>query len=205
MDGNYLYNRCHLIGWQLTAENDNERNLITGTRYLNVEGMIPFENMVADYIEETGNHVLYRVTPVFEGDNLVAGGVQIEALSVEDDGEGICFNVYCYNVQPAITIDYATGDSWLSGGDTSEEGNNDTDSEDYTTSYDSDEGDTDSTTVDSDAEDEVTYVLNMSTMKFHYSDCSAVSRMSESNKEYYTGNRDEVIALGYDPCGLCNP
>lgn len=111
VDGGYLYNRCHLIGYQLTAENDNERNLITGTRYMNVEGMLPFENMVADYVKETGNHVLYRVTPIFEGDNLLASGVEMEALSVEDAGEGIQFHVYCYNVQPGISIDYATGES----------------------------------------------------------------------------------------------
>lgn len=111
VDGNYLYNRCHLIGYQLTAENANEKNLITGTRYLNINGMLPFENMVADYVKETDNHVLYRVSPVFEGDNLIAAGVQMEAKSVEDDGEGILFNVFCYNVQPGIHIDYATGDS----------------------------------------------------------------------------------------------
>lgn len=111
VDGKYLYNRCHLIGYQLTAENANKNNLITGTRYLNVDGMLPFENMVADYIKETDNHVLYRVTPLFEGDNLVASGVLMEAKSVEDNGEGILFNVYCYNVQPGIVIDYATGDS----------------------------------------------------------------------------------------------
>ncbi len=115
VDGRYLYNRCHLIGYQLTGENANEKNLITGTRYLNVEGMLPFENMVADYIKETDNHVLYRVTPIFEGDNLVASGVHMEALSVEDDGEGICFNIYAYNNQPGITIDYATGENWLDG------------------------------------------------------------------------------------------
>ena len=113
VDGKYLYNRCHLIGYQLTAENANEENLITGTRYMNVEGMLPFENMVADYIKETDNHVLYRVTPVFEGDNLLASGVQMEALSVEDSGEGISFNVYIYNVQPGINIDYMTGESSL--------------------------------------------------------------------------------------------
>lgn len=111
ISGGYLWNRCHLIGWQLSAENANEKNLITGTRYMNTEGMLPFENMVADYIQETGNHVAYRVTPVFEENNLVCSGVQMEAYSVEDDGEGICFNVYCYNVQPGITIDYATGKS----------------------------------------------------------------------------------------------
>lgn len=113
VDGKYLYNRCHLIGYQLTGENANEKNLITGTRSMNVDGMLPFENMVADYVKETGNHVLYRVTPVFEGDNLVASGVQMEALSVEDKGEGVCFNVYTYNNQPGITINYATGESWL--------------------------------------------------------------------------------------------
>ena len=111
VDGKYLYNRCHLIGYQLTGENANEQNLITGTRYLNVEGMLPFENMVADYIKETGNHVIYRVQPIFLGDDLVASGVQIEAYSVEDSGAGICFNVYAYNAQPGITIDYATGES----------------------------------------------------------------------------------------------
>lgn len=107
----YLYNRCHLIGYQLTAENANKKNLITGTRFLNVDGMLPFENMVADYIKETKNHVMYRVTPIFEGDNLLASGVLMEAYSVEDKGEGICFNIYCYNSQPGIEIDYATGDS----------------------------------------------------------------------------------------------
>ncbi len=112
VDGKYLYNRCHLIGYQLAGENANERNLITGTRYMNVGGMLPFENMVAGYVEETGNHVLYRVTPVFEGKNLLASGVKLEAFSVEDEGEGICFNVYVYNVQPGISIDYATGESW---------------------------------------------------------------------------------------------
>lgn len=114
VDGKSLYNRCHLIGYQLTAENANELNLITGTRYLNVDGMLPFENMVADYIKETNNHVLYRVTPIFQGTNLVAKGVLMEGYSVEDDGEGICFKVYVYNVQPGITIDYAKGDSQLS-------------------------------------------------------------------------------------------
>ena len=120
VDGKYLYNRCHLIGYQLTGENANEKNLITGTRYMNVDGMLPFENMVADYVKETGSHVLYRVTPIFEGDNLVAKGVQMEAYSVEDKGEGVCFNVFVYNVQPGITIDYANGNSKLNG-DTEQE------------------------------------------------------------------------------------
>lgn len=114
VDGKYLFNRCHLIGYQLTGENANERNLITGTRYLNIEGMLPFENMVADYVEETNNHVMYRVTPIYKSDNLVASGVIMEGYSVEDEGVGICFNVYCYNVQPGVDINYATGESSLS-------------------------------------------------------------------------------------------
>ena len=113
VDGKYLYNRCHLIGFQLTAENANKKNLITGTRYMNVDGMLPFENMVADYIKETNNHVLYRITPLYEGNNLVATGVQMEAYSVEDNGDGISFNVFVYNAQPGVTIDYSTGESWL--------------------------------------------------------------------------------------------
>ena len=120
IDGKYLYNRCHLIGYQLAGENANEKNLITGTRYMNVVGMLPFENMVDDYIETTGNHVLYRVTPVYDGDNLVARGVQMEAYSVEDQGAGICFNVYVYNNQPGVTIDYATGESWIEEGQNTE-------------------------------------------------------------------------------------
>lgn len=112
-NGEYLYNRCHLIGHQLAAENDNEKNLITGTRYFNVEGMLPFENIVAEYVKRTENHVLYRVTPIFEGENLLASGVQMEAYSVEDNGAGVCFNVYVYNVQPGVEIDYSTGSSKL--------------------------------------------------------------------------------------------
>ncbi len=113
VDGKYLYNRCHLIGYQLSGENANEKNLITGTRYMNVEGMLPFENMVADYIKETKNHVMYRVTPVFEGDNLLAKGVQMEALSVEDDGKGVSFNVFVNNIQPGVEINYLDGTSKL--------------------------------------------------------------------------------------------
>lgn len=112
VDGKYLYNRCHLLGFQLTGENANEQNLITGTRYMNVQGMLPFENLVADYVKDTGNHVLYRVTPVYQGDNLIADGVTMEAFSIEDDGEVVCFNVFCYNVQPGVVIDYLTGDNY---------------------------------------------------------------------------------------------
>ena len=116
ISGGYLWNRCHLIGWQLSAENANKQNLITGTRYMNVDGMLPFENMVADYIKETNNHVAYRITPIYDGDNLVCSGVQMEAYSIEDSGDGICFNVFCYNVQPGIVINYATGSSSQEGG-----------------------------------------------------------------------------------------
>lgn len=186
VDGKYLYNRCHLIGYQLTAENANESNLITGTRYLNVEGMLPFENMVADYIKETGNHVLYRVTPIFDGNNLVASGVQMEAKSVEDNGEGILFNVYCYNAQPGVGIDYATGDSWLNS----------------TTETDTPNSGSQSNTSEN---SETTYILNINTHKFHDPSCSSVDQMSDSNKEEFTGTRDEVIAMGYEPCGRCNP
>ena len=186
VDGKYLYNRCHLIGYQLTAENANENNLITGTRYLNVEGMLPFENMVADYIKETGNHVLYRVTPIFEGNNLVASGVHMEAKSVEDNGEDILFNVYCYNAQPGVGIDYATGESWLDTGSGAESPN--------------------STSQSSSVESgEVTYILNTNSHKFHDPSCSSVDQMNDSNKEEFTGTRDEVIAMGYEPCGRCNP
>lgn len=121
IDGNYLYNRCHLIGYQLAGENANDKNLITGTRYLNVEGMLPFEDMVAGFVKETGYHVMYRVTPIFDGNNLVADGVLIEAESVEDGGQGISFNVFCYNVQPGIMIDYATGESTEDGSIPAEE------------------------------------------------------------------------------------
>ena len=118
VEGKSLYNRCHLIGFQLSAENANEKNLMTGTRYFNVDGMLPFEDIVSDYVKKTNNHVLYRVTPVFKEYNLIANGVQIEAKSVEDNGKGVMFNVFVYNIQPGITIDYKTGDSFLTEKDT---------------------------------------------------------------------------------------
>ncbi len=177
-----LYNRCHLLAYELTGENANEKNLITGTRYFNAEGMLPFENMITDYIRETGNHVLYRVTPIFEGDNLLASGVQMEAQSVEDDGEGIEFNIFCYNVQPGITIDYATGDNWLSD----EEYAEDSAREEEPDSYGS-------------------YVLNTSSKKFHDPSCSGVDDIKEKNRQDYTGSREELIAKGYEPCKSCNP
>ena len=160
VDGKYLYNRCHLIGFQLAGENANEKNLITGTRYMNVEGMLPFENMTADYIKETGNHVLYRVTPIFKEDELVARGVQMEAWSIEDDGNGICFNVYVYNSQPDVAIDYQTGESRAVEkltGSSEESQSSDTQSEEY--------------------------ILNTNTRKFHLSNCPSVASMKDKNKE----------------------
>ena len=180
VDGKYLYNRCHLIGYQLSGENANEQNLITGTRYLNVEGMLPFENMVADYVQETGNHVLYRVTPIFQGTELVARGVQMEAESVEDQGEGICFNVYVYNDQPGITIDYATGASSLEGDALPED------------------------STQKEPEDTL-YILNTSSGKFHLPFCSGAASMKEENRQAFSGSREELIAQGYSPCGQCKP
>lgn len=183
VDGKYLYNRCHLIGYQLTGENANEKNLITGTRYLNVDGMLPFENMVADYIKETNNHVLYRVTPVFSGDNLVASGVHMEAKSVEDNGDGVLFNVYCFNAQPGIAIDYATGDSHQD---------------------DSIVADASKSTTAAEANVQ-TYVLNTNTKKFHKESCNSAKSMDASNKKIYTGSRQEIIDMGYEACGVCKP
>ena len=175
VDGKYLYNRCHLIGFQLTGENANEENLITGTRYLNIEGMLPFENQVARYIRDTGNHVLYRVTPEFEGDDLLCAGVRMEALSVEDGGEGVRFHVFAYNVQPGVTIDYATGESRL------------TDEPEEAPAV------------------EFTYTLNIRSMKFHDPGCSGAKDISEKNRRSYTGFREDLLADGYTPCGICQP
>lgn len=181
----YLYNRCHLIGYQLAGENANEQNLITGTRYLNVEGMLPFENQVADYVNGTKNHVLYRVTPVFDGDNLLASGVLMEAYSVEDDGKGISFCVFAYNVQPGVNINYANGESEAVATPEPEP--------------------TPTPVVEQPAAVGGNYIGNANTKKFHYPDCSSVNKMKESNKVVLSGTRDEIIAMGYDPCKCCNP
>ena len=202
VDGKYLYNRCHLIGYQLTAENANEKNLITGTRYLNVDGMLPFENLTADYIKETGNHVMYRVTPIFEGNNLLASGVQMEGYSVEDNGDGICFNVYCYNVQPGIIIDYSDGSS--TGSSIQESSQASTTPEpsvvESSVAQEISEG-----PVSQVIDNSTTYILNTSTKKFHRPGCSSEKQIKDSNRQEYTGTRDEVIGMGYDPCKRCNP
>ena len=170
-----LYNRSHLIGWQLAGEDANEKNLITGTRYMNATTMVPFENLVADYIKETDNHVMYRVTPFFDGDNLVADGVLMEALSVEDDGDGVCFNVYCYNVQPGVVIDYATGES------------------------------REDRSGNADAAVKKTYILNTGTKKFHLPSCGSISDIKPKNKKEYKGTRESLIDQGYVPCATCKP
>lgn len=189
IDGNYLYNRCHLIGYQLAGENANKKNLITGTRYMNVEGMLPFENKVDDYVDATDNHVLYRVTPIFDGDNLVASGVQMEAWSVEDEGKGICFNVYCYNVQPGVIIDYEDGSSKAEPGFKKE---------------------TDKSVKKSDISGKVeqvksTFILNTRSKKVHKPDCSSVKQMSEKNKKETNESEEELKAQGYTACGNCRP
>ena len=192
VDGGYVYNRCHLIGFQLSGENANEENLITGTRYMNTEGMLPFENMVAEYVQETDNHVMYRVTPVFEGNDLVASGVQMEAESVEDDGEGICFNIYVYNVQPEIIIDYSTGANWAVTEEGGEAGREAPDS-----------GSADSRK--SEDTQEQTYILNKNTKKFHEPECPSADDIKAKNKSEFIGTREELIEEGYDPCGKCRP
>jgi DNA-entry nuclease len=219
----YLYNRCHLIGYQLAGENANPKNLITGTRYLNVEGMLPFENLVADYVNNTGNHVLYRVTPMFSGSNLVANGVLIEAKSVEDNGGGILFNVYCYNVQPGVGINYENGDSWLdgtapqeqsaqtgaaqNGGSQSSDGSPAGASAGDTGSSGSITGRAASGSDTSPAENSVSDSSNSETMvhitatgkKYHRAGCRTLKK---SDTEV---TLDEAKSMGLSPCGICNP
>lgn len=175
VDGGNLYNRCHLIGFQLTGENANERNLITGTRFMNTEGMLPFENMTADFIKETDMHVMYRVTPIFDGNDLVARGVRMEAISVEDSGAGICFDVFVYNCQPGIEINYSDGESHEIASDS-----------------------------DTTAE-EISYIINLSSKRFHLPSCSSAADITQSNRREYSGSREELINQGYVPCGRCKP
>ena len=194
ISGGWLWNRCHLIGWQLSAENANKQNLITGTRYMNINGMLPFENMVADYIRETGNHVAYRITPIYNGNNLVCSGVQMEAYSIEDSGEGIEFNVYCYNVQPGININYADGSS-----SSENSGSTTTETQKPTTPPEDTSNDNNTNDVST------TYVLNTNTKKFHYPSCGSAKRIAEKNYAESNESRDELIDRGYSPCGNCDP
>ncbi len=173
VDGKYLYNRCHLIGFQLSGENANDRNLITGTRYMNTEGMLPFENMVADYIKETDNHVMYRVTPIYNGNDPVASGVTMEAYSVEDGGEGVCFYVYCYNVQPGVRIDYTTGNA------------------------------VEDVAIYDDTEDSGRYILNVNSKKIHKADCTSAHNIGENNRQDYEGSLSLLLMQGYETAGCC--
>jgi DNA-entry nuclease len=184
VDGKYLYNRCHLIGFQLAGENDNKLNLITGTRAFNVDGMLPFENMIADYVKETDNHVLYRVTPIFEEDNLIAYGVLMEALSVEDNGEGIKFNIFAKNIQDGIEINYITGESCS----IDEELSNNEDKKTYTENTDG-----------------IIYILNIESKKYHLESCRYVESMSEENRETFNGTKEWLADNGYEQCGICKP
>lgn len=192
----YLYNRCHLIGYQLSGENANEKNLVTGTRYMNVEGMLPYENTVASYVKSTGNHVMYRATPIFEGNNLLCSGVILEAYSVEDSGAGVCFNVFCFNVQPGVIINYADGSNVLDESYIAVQDN--PDAEDITRSSTSE-------VLTEGSAASANYIANKNTKKFHYPSCDSVSEMKESNKLYFEGTRDELISQGYSPCKRCNP
>ena len=190
IEGNYLYNRCHLIGYQLTGENANERNLVTGTRYMNVQGMEPIENRTANYIKSTGNHVIYRSTPIFIGSNLVCSGVLMEGKSVEDNGAGLTFCVFAYNVQPGVTINYADGSS--SGPE-------------FIETQTTPKATVPKATNNNPApQPSSSYVLNKNTHKFHYASCSSVSKMAEKNKAYFNGTRDQAIAQGYSPCKQCH-
>lgn len=185
VEGELLYNRCHLIAYCLTGEGANEQNLITGTRYLNAEGMLPFEEMVADYIDETNYHVLYRVTPIFQGMEDVARGVLMEAYSVEDHGEGISYCVFCYNVQPGIRINYNNGSSKQTGESTSFNPLDEV--------------------CNGSTEEQSTYVLNTKNKKFHKPNCNGVDDIYQKSKETYHGTKDQLLVRGYRPCGNCNP
>ena len=209
VEDGYVYNRCHLIGFQLAGENDNEKNLITGTRYMNIVGMLPFENQIAEYVKSTNNHVMYRVTPIFKGLDYVAQGVLMEALSVEDNGSGISFCIFAYNVQPGITIDYFTGVNVASGQplpevDTSEDDRNNQEA--------SNSGSNSSNSSSSDSSggaegdpSNYTYLVNTNSKKFHLPGKSCGERISEENRLYFLGTREEAIENGYSPCGICNP
>ena len=181
VDGSYIYNRCHLIGFQLAGENANEKNLITGTRYLNIEGMLPFEKQIADYVKATGNHVLFRVTPIFENENLVCSGVLMEAVSIEDGGEGVQFCVYAYNVQPGVTINYFTGQNVASGEELPP--------------------------VEDTPEATYGYIINTKSKTVHVSSCSNASKIAEENRMEFEGDTETLLEefKGYSACGNCLP
>lgn len=188
----YLYNRCHLIGFQLAGENANERNLITGTRFLNIEGMLPFEDEIAGHVHESKHHVLYRVTPIFLDDDLVCRGVEMEASCIEDDGRtngaGVCFHVFAYNIQPGIGIDYATGESWVESDQPESK----------------ETGTTSSRNEERNAEKQE-YAVNVNTGKFHLPDCASAQKANPGNIKRWVCTREDLTGDGYSPCGVCNP
>ena len=221
VDDGVLYNRCHLIAHQLCGENANEKNLITGTRTFNVVGMLYYEELVGNYVRSTGNHVLYRVTPLFAANDLVARGVQMEAESIEDGGEAIRFNVFVYNVEPGVEIDYVTGESWesdampkvTSKGEATKTSAKASDaalaSTDAGTSSESairsNSESTDAEAASSASSAQQDYVLNVKNKKFHKPSCTAANEIASANKQDFTGTREELIERGYSPCGQCKP
>ncbi len=215
VDDGMLYNRSHLIAHQLCGENANEKNLITGTRTFNAVGMLYYEELVGDYVRSTGNHVLYRVTPLFAANDLVARGVQMEAKSLEDNGEAVQFNVFVYNVEPGVAIDYVTGESWESSETpqvTSKGSATITtaaaaraDKAAAGSANGSKANSSGGTGNNQSASEQQDYILNVKNKKFHKPDCSAASDISSANKQDFTGTRDQLIAKGYSPCGICKP
>lgn len=193
VSGSYLYNRCHLIGHQLTGQNANPKNLITGTRYMNVDGMLPFEDEVANCVKYLNKHVLYRVRPIYKGKNLVASGVQMEAYSVEDKGKSVSFNVYCYNVQPGVKINYKTGTSKGKG---KISGSSSSSKKTYKKKY---------YNNNTKKSKKGTYIISKNTRKFHYPSCYYVKRIKPYNQIKYNGSRKSLINQGYSPCKGCNP
>ena len=201
IEGNYLYNRCHLIAYRLTGENDNEDNLITGTRYMNVDGMQPYETQVSEYVESTGHHVHYRATPVFFDDDLLARGVLIEAQSVEDDKIHFCR--FCYNVQPGIIIDYSDGSS---NGPEFVGSDAEAPAESKGTSEAAPSRELPVVSPSKESRGNVrTYILNTNTNKFHYPECESVPKIKDKNKKEVEATREEIIAQGYEPCQNCDP
>ena len=233
VDDGMLYNRCHLIAHQLCGEDANERNLITGTRTFNVIGMLYYEELVGDYVRATGNHVLYRVTPLFAANDLVTRGVQMEAKSIEDNGEAVQFNVFVYNVEPGVAIDYVTGESQESAdtpavaskgegtittaaaaraaqaagesGASSSTGNASESSDAGASGSGSSSTSTNASDTASSSAEQHDYILNVKNKKFHLPTCSAVNDIAAANRQDFTGTRDELIAKGYSPCGICKP
>ena len=234
VDDGMLYNRSHLIAHQLCGENANEKNLITGTRTFNAVGMLYYEELVGDYVRSTGNHVLYRVTPLFAANDLVARGVQMKAKSVEDNGEAIQFNVFVYNVEPGVAIDYVTGESWESSetpqvtskgsatittaaaaradkaaagsvNGSKADGESSSGSDASSSGNDAGDGAGRNSASSQGASEQQDYILNVKNKKFHKPDCSAGPDISSANKQNFTGTRDQLIARGYSPCGICKP